>query len=443
MLKTFKRGGVHPPENKFSAGKPIRELPLPGQVSIPISQHIGSPAKPKVKKGDQVKTGQVIATHEGFVSTNIHATVSGTVKKIDKTIDSSGFRRDAVIIDADDDQWVDGVDLSNDIVKEIKSSPEEIIKKVLEAGIVGLGGATFPSHVKLSVPKNKKAKYLILNGVECEPYLTADHRLMLERGEEILIGAKIMQKALGAEKILVGIENNKPDAVDHLSELAREYDDMEVHALQVKYPQGGEKQLVKALIDKEVPPGGLPIDVGVVAFNVGSVLATYEAVQKNKPLVQRVVTVTGKDLQYPANYWVRIGTSVSYLIEASGGLPEKVGKVVNGGPMMGKALVSLETPIVKGSSGIVLFPEDESRREGIMPCIRCGKCISVCPMGLEPYLLMDITERGYHEKLEGRRVLDCMECGSCSYICPSNRPLLDYVRLGKSETIKLKKKNNS
>jgi electron transport complex protein RnfC len=443
VLKTFKKGGVHPAENKFSAGEPIRELPLPGQVSIPISQHIGAPAKPLVKKGDPVKTGQVIASHEGFVSTNIHATVSGTVKKIDKIIDSSGFRRDAILIDADDNKWVEGVDLSTGIVKEIKLSPGEIIKKVLEAGIVGLGGATFPSHVKLSVPKGKTAEYLILNGVECEPYLTADHRLMLERGEEILIGARIMQKALGAKKILVGIENNKRDAIDHLSELAKEYDDMEVHALHVKYPQGGEKQLVKALINREVPSGGLPIDVGVVAFNVGSVLAAYEAVQKNKPLVQRVVTVTGKDLQHPANYWVRIGTPVSYLIEASGGLPGNVGKVVNGGPMMGKALVSLDTPIVKGSSGIVLFPENESKREEIMPCIRCGKCISVCPMGLEPYLLMDITEKGYYDKLEGRRILDCMECGSCSYICPSNRPLLDYVRLGKAETIKIKKKNKS
>ena len=393
-----------------------------------------------VKRGDMVKTGQLIARSEGFVSANVHATVSGKVAKIDKVYDTSGYRRDAIIINVEGDEWVDTIERDDGLESDFSASSKEIIQKVMEAGIVGLGGATFPSHVKLSVPPGKKAEYLVVNGVECEPYLTADHRLMVEKGEELIVGARIMQKALQANKILIGIENNKPDAIENLRKISANYNDIEVHALQVKYPQGGEKQLVKALLNREVPSGGLPIDVGVVAFNVGSILAAYKAVQKNQPLIERVVTVTGKNLKEPSNFWVRLGTPVIHLLREAGGLPEDAGKVINGGPMMGKALNDLEAPIVKGSSGILVIPEKEAYRSEVRDCIRCSRCISVCPMNLEPYLLMAMAQKEMYDRLDQRRIMDCMECGSCSFICPSKRPLLDYIRLGKNEAKKLKKK---
>ncbi len=431
LLKTFTKGGIHPPDNKISSGKEIEKLPVPENVTIPVSQHIGAPSKVLVKRGDAVKTGQLIAESTGFVSANTHSSVTGTVVKIDSVTDTSGYRRPAVVIKTEEDEWTDGVDLSADLKKECQLEKDEIIRKILEAGIVGLGGATFPSHVKLSVPKGKKAEYLILNGVECEPYLTADHALMLEKGEEILAGARILMKAMGVEKCIIGIENNKPDALAHLSTLTVDDKEIEIQALKVKYPQGGEKQLVKALLNRSVPAGGLPIDVGVVVFNVGSVFAVYEAVQKNKPLIERVVTVTGKSVSKPSNFLVRIGTPVSALIDAAGGLPEDTGKVVSGGPMMGKALHSLDIPVMKGSSGVLIIPEEASGRNAVRACIRCTKCVNVCPMGLEPYLLMTEVQKDKYDMAEQDRVMDCIECGSCSYICPSNRPLLDYIRLGK------------
>lgn len=434
MLKTFTIGGVHPAENKLSAGKKPVRLPLPESVTIPVAQHIGAPSKILVSKGDKVKTGQLIAESAGFVSANIHSSVSGTVSKIDQFIDSSGYRKMAVQILVEGDEWLDDIDRSENLIKDINLSSEEIIKKILASGLVGLGGATFPSHVKLSVPPGKKAEYLIVNAVECEPYLTSDHALMMDKGEQIIIGTLIMMKALKVEKAIIGIENNKPDAIKHMTHLAADTDGITVQGLKVKYPQGGEKQLVAALLNREVPSGGLPIDVGVVAFNVGSIYAAYEAVQKNKPLFERVVTVTGKSLSNPSNFIVRIGTSVENLIEAAGGLPENTGKIINGGPMMGKAITSLEVPVVKGSSGILIIPEDEASRKKVKNCIRCSKCVSVCPMGLEPYLLMSLSEREMFEKTESEKIMDCMECGSCSYICPSSRPLLDYIRLGKART---------
>ncbi len=392
---------------------------------------------PVVDKGDVVKVGQLIAAAEGFVSANIHSSVSGKVLKIDKTLDASGYKRDAIVIQVEGDEWMETIDRSDSLVKEVNLSKEEIIEKIKEAGIVGLGGATFPSHVKLSVPRGKKAEYLIINGVECEPYLTADHSLMLEKGHELMIGIQILKKALGVDYALMGIENNKPDAIEHLTKLSTEYKGIEIYALQVKYPQGGEKQLIKALLGREVPSGGLPIDVGVVAFNVGTVLAVYEAIQKNKPLFERVVTVTGKSLKKPSNFKVRIGTPVSVLIEAAGGLPEDTGKIINGGPMMGKALSDTSIPVIKGSSGILLLPEPEAARKKMEPCIRCAKCIGVCPMGLEPYLLMAYSQNGLNDRLEDNKVMDCIECGSCSFTCPSNRPLLDYIRLGKTNVSKI------
>lgn len=437
MLKTFAKGGVHPVENKLSAQSKIEFLPPSETVYIPLSQHLGVPAKPLVDKGDMVKVGQLIAAGEGFVSANIHSSVSGKVLKIDKILDSSGYTRDAIVIQVEGDEWMESIDRSNDLVKEVNLQKEEIIEKIKDAGVVGLGGATFPSHVKLSVPRGKKAEYLVINGVECEPYLTADHALMLEKGHELMIGIQILKKALGVDYALMGIENNKPDAIEHLTKLSSEYKGIEIYALKVKYPQGGEKQLIKALLGREVPSGGLPIDVGVVAFNVGTVLAVYEAIQKNRPLFERVVTVTGKSLKKPSNFKVRIGTPVSVLIEAAGGLPENTGKIINGGPMMGKALSDTSIPVVKGSSGILLLPESEAARKKMEPCIRCSKCIGVCPMGLEPYLLMAFSQNGRNDRLEDNKVMDCIECGSCSFTCPSNRPLLDYIRIGKTNVSKI------
>jgi Na+-translocating ferredoxin:NAD+ oxidoreductase subunit C len=432
-LLTFSRGGVHPPENKLSAGKKIEFAGLPEQVVVPITQHLGAPSKVLVAKGDEVKTGQLIAQSEGFISTNIHSPVTGKVLKVDDFPDSTGYRRPAVQIQVEEDQWAEGIDTGDEIIESIDASAEEIRQKILAAGVVGLGGATFPSHVKLMIPKGKKAEYVVINGVECEPYLTADHALMLERSRELVVGIKILMKGLGVEKAIVGIENNKPDAITAMTDACSGEQGISVQGLKVKYPQGGEKQLVQALLKREVPSGGLPIDVGVVVFNVGTTYAAYQAVQKNRPLIDRVVTVTGKSVANPSNFLTRIGTPASFIIEKAGGLPEDTAKVINGGPMMGKAVASLDIPIVKGSSGILLIRNGEAKRAVVQPCIRCTKCISVCPMGLEPYLLMTQAEKAMYDELEENSVMDCMECGSCSYTCPSARPLLDYIRLGKAE----------
>jgi electron transport complex protein RnfC len=437
MLKTFAKGGVHPPENKLSAEQAIEVLPVPKTVTIPISQHIGAPATVVVKKNDEVKVGQVIAKSSGFVSANIHSSVSGKVTKVDSIMDSSGYRRQSVVIQVEGDEWDESIIKDGAVKRDFDFTSEEIIQKVGEAGIVGLGGATFPSQVKLSVPKGMTAEILIVNGVECEPYLTSDHRLMLEKAEEMMVGVKILMKALKVEKAIIGIENNKKDAIELLEKVSKEFDGITVHALKVMYPQGGEKQLIKAVINREVPSGGLPIAVGAVVHNVGTAFAVYEAVQKNKPLFERVVTVTGKSVKKPANFMVRIGTSVNELIEAAGGLPEDTGKVISGGPMMGKALNTTDVPVTKGTSGILIIPEGESRRGKVMDCIRCSKCVSVCPMGLEPYLLMPLVEKAIYDKAEKEKVMDCIECGSCSYTCPSFRPLLDYIRLGKAEVGKI------
>ncbi len=436
-MKTFPIGGVHPPENKLTAGSEIRYLPVPHSVAIPVNQHIGTPASIVVKKDDRVKTGQVIAENKGFVSSNIHSSVSGKVNKIGTVPDTTGYKQIAVFIDVEGDEWIVTIDRSDEILTEINLSPEEIVKKCLESGIVGLGGATFPSHVKLTVPSGKRCDLLIINGVECEPYLTSDHRLMLERGEEILIGVTILMKALRVNKAMIGIESNKPDAIDHLTNLAKAFQGITVYPLKVKYPQGAEKQLIKALAKREVPSGRLPIDVNTVVHNVGTAFAVYEAIQKNKPLFERVVTITGKSVSNPGNYFVRIGTPVKNLIEAAGGFPDDTGKIVSGGPMMGKALNSTEVPIVKGTSGIILFPSNESKRMDSMPCIRCAKCVQACALNLEPYLLMTLSEMGLFERAEKERITDCMECGSCSFICPAGRPLLDYIRLGKATVIKM------
>ena len=431
MLKTFKIGGVHPAENKLSAGKAIEQLPLPKTVTLMVAQHIGAPSKVVVNRGDEVKVGQIVAQSSGFVSTNIHSSVSGKVAKIDTVVDSSGYKKQAIVINVAGDEWDESIDRTTDLVTDINLDAKTINEKILAAGIVGLGGATFPTHVKLSPPPGMKAEVLLINGVECEPYLTADHRLMLEKGEEILVGTKILMKALGVDKAVIGIENNKPDAIKHLSALAKKYQGIKVTPLKVKYPQGGEKQLIKAVTGREVPSGALPIAVGAVVNNVGTAFAVYEAVTKNKPLIERVVTVTGKSVEAPSNFLVRIGTSVSQLIDAAGGLPDDTAKVISGGPMMGKAVSSIDIPVTKGTSGILIINEKEGHRKPIQNCIRCGRCVTACPMGLEPYLLMTLSEQKIWDKTEDERVMDCIECGSCSYTCPASRPLLDYIRYGK------------
>lgn len=432
-MKTFKIGGVHPEENKLSSHKPIEVLPLPKVAYVPLAQHLGAPAIPVVEKGAKVKAGQLIAKAQGFISANIHAPVSGTVAKIDDMIDSSGYKRKTIVINTEGDEWDESIDRSTEIKNQIVLDAKQIVDKIHEMGVVGLGGATFPTYVKMMVPEGKKAQTLVINGVECEPYLTSDHRLMLERGEEMLIGITILMKALNVSRAVIGIESNKMDAIQHLAGLLPKFKGVEIEPLKVMYPQGGEKQLLKAVVNREVPSGKLPLEVGCVVQNVGTALAVYEAVQKNKPLVERVVTVTGKELKNPSNFMVRIGTPISELFEAAGGVPENTGKIVNGGPMMGKALNSLEVPVVKGCSGLIAFPEKKSKRPETLNCIRCGKCVSVCAMGLEPYLLGVLSENAKFEDSEHERIMDCMECGSCAYICPSGRPLLDNIRIAKNK----------
>ncbi len=433
MLKTFKKGGIHPAENKLSSGKAIEELALPRSVFIPVGQHIGAPAEMVVQKGQTVKVGQLIARSSGLVSSNIHSSVSGTVTKIDTGPDTSGYPKTGIYIDVEGDSWEEQIDRSGDLKTEISADATAILAKIQEAGIVGLGGATFPTHVKLIPPKGMKAEILLINGVECEPYLTADHRLMLEHGPEIVVGIRLLMKALNVDKAVIGIEENKPDAIEQMQELCAAFGEISVAELKVKYPQGGEKQLIKAITGREVPSGALPVSVGAVVTNVATTFAVYEAVQKNKPLFERVVSVTGNAVRQPSNFRVRIGTAIGELIKAAGGLPEQCGKIINGGPMMGKAVSNTEIPVTKGTSGILLLPEKESTRKETMPCIRCSRCVSVCPMGLEPYLLMTVSEKQIWERAEKERIMDCIECGSCSYTCPAHRPLLDYIRLGKGK----------
>jgi len=444
MLKTFPKGGLHVPDHKLSEKVSIQPLELPKVVNIPIAQHIGAPAKVIVEPKDKIKTGQVIAQAAGFISANIHSPVTGVVTKVDNVLDASGYKRTAVIVRVEPDEWEDGVDTDPGLKKEISLSKEEILEKIKSLGIVGMGGATFPSHVKLMVPEHAKAPdILLINGVECEPYLTADHRLMLEKADEIIVGVNILRKGLGVSKVAIGIENNKKDAIEVMRKACENEKDILVVPLKVKYPQGGEKQLIKAVTRREVPNGKLPIDVGAVVYNVGTAFAVYEAVQKNKPLIERVVTVTGKSLIKPSNFWVRIGTPIEHLLEAVGGVPEDTGKIINGGPMMGKALKDYSVPVTKGTSGILLIPKEKSKRREIQPCIRCAKCVDVCPMGLEPYLLMTLADKVLLERAKDEDVLNCIECGSCSYICPSSRPLLDYIRLGKAGVNKLMKSKSN
>lgn len=442
MLKTFPKGGIHPPENKITSSKQIQRMTVPKVVYVPIAQHIGIPSEIIVDKKDKVKIGQVIAKSGGFVSSNIHSPVAGVVTKLDMIIDSSGYKKQCIVIRTDEKD-ASNFDVNDYPLKTtIDLDSKEILQRISDYGIVGLGGATFPSHVKLNIKEGVNIDYLIINGVECEPYLTADHRLMLEKAEEIVVGIKILMKALQINKAIIGIENNKKDAISLFKRILKNEHEIKVAALQVKYPQGGEKQLVRALLGREVPKNGLPLDVGVIVHNVGTIFAIYEAVQYNKPLIERVVTVTGKKVENASNFWVKIGTPIKDLVDEVGGLPEGTRKLVNGGPMMGKAIKNTDVPVTKGTSGILMISEEEASRGKAENCIRCGQCVFVCPMGLEPHLLMNLAEKGLYERASAEDIMTCIECGSCSYVCPSNRPLLDYIRFGKSIVKKLETSKN-
>ena len=369
-------GGVHPHDCKISADSAIETFPLPQRMYISMSQHLGAPAKPLVQKGDKVRTGQLIGASAGFISANIHSSVSGTVAAVEPYADLAGNPVMHVIIDVEGDEWEESIDRTPDIVRDITMSPSEIVKRIADCGVVGLGGASFPTHVKLSPPPGKKAEFLIVNGAECEPYLTSDYRLMVEHTEEVLLGARIMMQALGVTKGYIGIEDNKPEAIRRMRELtAASYPEIEVVSR-------GEKQLIDAVTGRKVPSMGLPIDAGVVVQNVGTSFAVYEAVQKNKPLFEGVMTVTGECLDTQHNFRLRVGTPFEKILEAVGGVPEQAAKIVSGGPMMGKAVSNLAAASVKSTSSLLLLTERQTRRREEGECIRCGKCVQACPMGL-------------------------------------------------------------
>ena len=433
-MKTFRMGGVHPEENKISTNAAIEQMPLPKQVAVLMNQHLGAPATPIVAKGDKVKVGQLIAEAQAFMCANIHSPVSGTVNKIDVCKDMVGLPKTAIYIDVVGDEWMESIDRTPDIKRECNLEPKEIVAKLKEMGIVGLGGATFPAHIKYSVPEGKKAEYLIINAAECEPYLTSDHRVMMEHAEEICIGVSILRKALGVPNAYIGIESNKPEPIRVMTEAAKQFEGIIVEPLVVKYPQGAEKQLINSITGRKVPSGKLPIDVGCVVSNIGTTFAVYEAIQKNKPLIENILTVTGKKLPSQHNYQCRIGITYNDIIKhALGELPANTGKVISGGTMMGKAISNLDAPTTKGASSVLVMDESESRRGPESNCIRCGKCINACPMGLEPYLFSALVKNNRIEEAKEHNILDCIECGCCFFSCPANKPLTDEIRLGKNK----------
>jgi electron transport complex protein RnfC len=433
-MKTFKMGGVHPEENKISTQAAIEVMPLPKQVAVLMNQHLGAPATPIVAKGDKVKVGQLIAEAQTFMCANIHSPVSGTVNKIDVCKDFVGLPKTAIYIDVEGDEWMENIDRTPDLKRECNLEPKEIVAKLKEMGIVGLGGATFPAHIKYSIPEGKKAEYLIINAAECEPYLTSDYRVMLEHPEEVCVGASILRKALGVPNAYIGIETNKPDAIKLMTETAKKYEGIVIEPLKVKYPQGAEKQLINAITGRKVPSGKLPIDVGCVVSNLGTAFAVYEAIQKNKPLIENILTVTGKKLPSQHNYQCRIGITYNDIIKhALGELPETTGKVISGGTMMGKAISNLDAPTTKGASSVLVMDEAEARRNPETNCIRCGKCMHACPMGLEPYLFSALVKNNRVEEAKEHNILDCIECGCCYFSCPANKPHTDEIRLGKNK----------
>ena len=446
-IRTFRIGGIHPEENKLTHEIPTQVAPLPKQAIFPLSQHIGAPAKPVVQKGDKVKVGTLLAEAGGFVSAPIFSSVSGTVFKIDTVVDATGYRRPAIIVNVEGDEWEEGIDRSEKLetlADHPELTPEMIVERVKAAGIVGMGGAGFPTFIKLTPPPTSKAECVIINAVECEPYITADYRLMMEHADEIVVGLQLLMKAAKVDRGYIGIETNKPKAIALLEEKTSFTDSILVVPLKQRYPQGGEKQLVDAVIRRQVPaPPAIPVNVGAIVQNVGTAYAVYEAVMKNKPLFERYTTVTGKQLAKPGNYQVRMGTPMQQLIDLCGGMPEGDNKLLAGGPMMGKALTTTEVPICKGTNSVTVLSGNDARRKEAQPCVRCAKCVGVCPMGLEPYLLANLSAFKNWERAEKEDIMNCIECGSCMYTCPAHRPLLDHIRQGKSTVMGMIRARNA
>ena len=434
---TFKQG-IHPECNKDSSkDKPLKKALRPEVVSIPLLQHIGATCKPLVKKGDQVCLGQKIGDTDSFVSAPIHASVSGVVKGIEKVRTPIGQEVDAILIKADEeDVLAEGIASKGELSS---LNPDQIRKIIREAGIVGMGGAMFPTHVKLSIPEGKKAEYFILNGAECEPYLTVDHRIMIERPADVVFGLKVLMKAIGVDQGFIGIELNKPEAIQRMEEVVAGEEGIEVKTLATKYPQGGEKMLIKAILDREVPVGGLPLDVGVVVNNVTTAVAITDTIKTGIPLIERSVTISGRGIDEPVNLTCRIGTLIGELIEQAGGFADTPGKIVLGGPMTGLAQPDLDIPVVKGTSGILVLASEEIEDFDPLPCIKCARCVDVCPQFLMPINLANYTEHEMYNQLEQYQVLNCIECGSCSFNCPAKRPLMQYIKIGKSEIIARKR----
>jgi len=428
------RGGVHPEYRKeLTASLAITAATIPRKVVIPLQQHIGAPCEPLVKVGDAVKVGQMIGDSEAFVSAPVHASISGTVAAIEPYNHPLGRKVTAIIIEGDGrDEWCSELE---PVEKVDDLSPEEIRARIRSAGIVGLGGAAFPAHVKLSPPEGKAIDTVIINGAECEPYLTADHRLMLERPEDIVFGLEVIMKALGAGRGIIGIEDNKPDALRVMRQAIEGKSDMSVVALKTKYPQGAEKMLILATTRRRVPSGGLPLDVGVVNHNVGTTVAIAEAVRKGKPLIERVVTVTGEGVKRPANLMVRLGTLAGDLLEYCGGLREDTCKLIMGGPMMGLAQPTADFPVVKGTSGILALTAEEAAVYENGSCIRCASCVKACPINLVPTFIAQAAEHGLFDRAEKLHAADCIECGCCSYICPAGIPLTQWIRIAKAEVL--------
>ena len=446
-LKTFRIGGVHPEENKLTSNCPTQVAPLPKQAIFPLSQHIGAPAKPVVSKGDKVRVGTLLAEAGGFVSAPIHSSVSGTVLKIDTAVDATGYRKPVIVVSVEGDEWEESIDRSDKLETldaHPELTPEEIVERVKQAGITGMGGAGFPTHVKLCPPPTAKAECVIINAVECEPYITSDNRLMLEHADEIIVGLQLLMKAAKVERGYIGIEENKPEAIALLTEKASHDARIEIVPLMTKYPQGGEKQLVDAVIGRQVPaPPAIPVNVGAIVQNVGTAFAVYQAVMKHKPLFERYTTVTGKQLASPGNFLVRMGTPMSQLIDLCGGMPEGENKLLAGGPMMGRSLMTTDVPVCKGTNSITILSGDDARRQPAQPCIRCAKCVEACPMGLEPYLLAKLSARHFYDRAEQEDIVSCISCGSCQFTCPSHRPLLDNISLGKAAVMGIIRARNA
>lgn len=436
---TFSIGGIHPNDNKMARGCAVEVLPLPEAVYVSMAQHLGAPAKPVVAVGDKVKTGQVIAEPGGFISAFVHSPASGTVKGIAPRKDLAGNWMTHIEIAVEGDEWVEGVDLSDTLVTELPSDVQATLEKIKACGVVGLGGATFPTHVKLNPGPQAHPECLIINGAECEPFLTSDYRIMLEKTKEIIVGAAIMQKVLGGCPAVIAIEENKPEAIRAMKKAVEElpYEGIRVVTMKKRYPQGGEKQLIDAVMKRQVKSGALPVSVGAVVQNATTAFAVYEAVQKNKPLITNILTVTGDCLpvEKQHNYLFRIGMPLSYIASYAGGVPEAAAKIVSGGPMMGKAIANLDATTVKGSSSILYLSEALTKRGEESYCIRCGRCADACPMGLEPFLLNRLYKAGDVAELEKNAAQDCIECGCCLYSCPANIPLLDNIRMAKGQVM--------